>query len=160
MGRRRPRAHAPRALHRPRTSALPKTPGDDRAGVRTHEVQPWHRSLPTPRTIRRTLGMAANHRHPQPAEAPQAPDRGRWGLKGPRDRPVGPIRLTAAKTTTPVRARNPPRTPTLTDAGTFAKQPRRKAGVSNERAGSPHETTAFVLCARQRRERSDARSVR
>ena len=35
-----------------------ETPGDDRAGVRTHEVQPSHRSLPTPRTIRRTGRMA------------------------------------------------------------------------------------------------------
>ena len=43
--------------------------------------------------------------------------------------PVGPIRLTAVKTTTPLRARNPPRTPALTDARTFAKQPRQEAAA-------------------------------
>jgi len=36
---------------------------------------------------------------------------------------VGPIRLTAAKTTPAATARNPPRTPALTDPRTFAKQP-------------------------------------
>ena len=123
-------AHMRRVLSdRPRTRALPKTPGDDRAGVRTYEVQPRHRSLPTPRKIRRASRVAVNHRHPQPAEAPQPPDSDRRGLKGPRERPVGPIRLTAAKTTTPLRARNPPRTPALTDAGTFAKQPHSEAQV-------------------------------
>ena len=40
MGWRRLCAHATSALDRARTRALPKTPGDDRAGVRTHEVQP------------------------------------------------------------------------------------------------------------------------
>src|SRR5271154_3749308 len=124
MGRRRLRAHAPSALHRARSRALPETPGDDRAGVRTHEVQPPDRSLPTPRTIRGAVGMATDHRDPQPAEAAQPPASDRRGLKGPRERPVGSIRLTAAKTTTPLRARNPPRTPALTDARTFAKQPR------------------------------------
>ena len=53
MGRRRLCAHATSALHRARSRALSKTPGDDRAGVRTHEVQPWHRSLPTPWQSRR-----------------------------------------------------------------------------------------------------------
>jgi hypothetical protein len=75
--------------------------------------------------------MAAHHRHPQPAEAPQAPDSGRRGLRGARERPVGPIPSHLPKTTTPVRARNPPRTPALTDARTFAKQPRAIAVVSD-----------------------------
>src|SRR5271166_496361 len=81
--------------------------------------------------------MATDHRHSQPAEAPQPPDSGRRGLRGPRERPVGPIRLTAAKTTTPARARNPPRTPALTAGGTFAKQPRGDAGVRADAARSP-----------------------
>jgi hypothetical protein len=62
-----------------------------------------------------------------PARTLAQPDSDRRGLKGARERPVGPIRLTAAKTTTPLRARNPPRTPALTDAGMFAKQPPNQA---------------------------------
>jgi hypothetical protein len=82
MGRRRLRAHAASARDRPWRRALPKTQSDDRASVREHQVQPPDRPLPTPRKIRRTLRMAANHRHPQPPEAPQAPDSPRRGLKG------------------------------------------------------------------------------
>ena len=47
-------------------------------------------SLPTPRKIRRASRVAANHRDPQPLEAPQPPDRGRRALKGPREGPAGP----------------------------------------------------------------------
>ena len=36
-----------------RRRALPPTPGDDRAGLRRHQVQPRHRPLPTPRPSRR-----------------------------------------------------------------------------------------------------------
>ena len=53
--------------------------GDDRAGLRAHEVQPAMRPLPTPRQIGVSVGMAVDHRHPQPAEAPPPPDRGRPG---------------------------------------------------------------------------------
>ncbi len=53
------------------------------------------------------------------------------------ERPVGPIRLLAAKTTTPLRTRNPPRTPTLTDARTFAKQPPSNAGACAASADAP-----------------------
>jgi len=45
-----------------------QAPRHDRAGLRRHEVQPPLRPLPTPRQIRRPLGMAADHRHTQPAE--------------------------------------------------------------------------------------------
>ena len=59
--------HAPRARHRARRRALPPTPGDDRAGLR--------RRLKFNRGIDRfqrrgraacRVGMAADHRHPQP----------------------------------------------------------------------------------------------
>jgi len=74
---------ARRALHidardtrgRLRRRALPKTQGDGRAGVRADQAQPTNRQLPTTRQIRRTLGVAPDRRHPQPIEAPQAPDR-------------------------------------------------------------------------------------
>ena len=52
-----------------RRRALRQAPGDDRAGLRRHQVQPPHRPLLTPRPRRRTLGMAAHQRRPQPAQA-------------------------------------------------------------------------------------------
>jgi hypothetical protein len=119
--------HETSALHRARRRALQKTESHDRAGVRTHEVQPPHRPLPTPRKIRCASRVATYHRDPQPVEAPQAPDGGRRGLRGASARPIGPIRFTAAKTTTPVTARNPRRTPALSSGGGFAKQPRGNA---------------------------------
>ena len=75
VGRRRLRAHATSARDRAWRRALPKTQSDDRAGVRQHEIQPPDRPLPPPRKIRRAFGMAPDHRHPQPSEAPQAPNR-------------------------------------------------------------------------------------
>ena len=83
MGRRRLRTHATSARDRPRRRAVPKTQSDDRARVRQHEVQPADRPLPTPGKIGSTLRMAADHRHPQPLEAPQAPDSARRGLSDP-----------------------------------------------------------------------------
>jgi hypothetical protein len=44
--------HAPSARDRPRQAALRQTPGDNRAGVREHQVQPPDRPLPAPRQIR------------------------------------------------------------------------------------------------------------
>ncbi len=76
------RAHAASAPDRPWRRALPKTQSDDRASVREHEVQPADRPLSTPRKIRRTLRMATDHRHPQPTEAPQAPNSRYRVLKG------------------------------------------------------------------------------
>ena len=97
--------------------ALPKTPGNDRAGVRTYEVQPPHRSLPTPRKIRRASRVAANHRDPQPLEAPR-PTRSR--PQGPERAPGRPGRAPSVSSPPrpprPVSAGNPPRTPALTDA--------------------------------------------
>src|SRR5271167_3591773 len=77
-----------RALHidardtsaRLRWRALQTTKGDGRAGVRTDQAQPAHQSVSATRRIRRTLGVAADHRHPQPTEAPQAPDSRHSGL--------------------------------------------------------------------------------
>jgi hypothetical protein len=74
---------AQRARDRARARALPQTAGDDRAGVRPHEVQPADRPLLTPRQSRLPVGMAPDHRHPQPAEAPQPPDRGGGRLRAP-----------------------------------------------------------------------------
>ena len=61
--------------------ALPKTKGDGRAGVRADQAQPAHQPVSATRQIRRALRMAADHRHPQPTEASQAPDGRRSGLK-------------------------------------------------------------------------------
>ena len=47
-----------------------KTQGDGRAGVRTDQAQPAHQSVSATRRIRRPLGVAPDHRHPQPTEAP------------------------------------------------------------------------------------------
>src|SRR5918992_194747 len=90
LGRRPLRVHAPRARDRPRQTALPKTPGHNRARVREPQVQPPDRPLLTPRQIRLQVGMAANHRNTQPAQAPPQPKRARNDLKearrGPRRR--------------------------------------------------------------------------
>ena len=67
-----------------RRRAIHKTKGDGRAGVRTDQAQPADQSVSATRRLRRALRMAADHRHRQPAEAPQAPDGRRSGLK---DRP-------------------------------------------------------------------------
>src|SRR5271167_299281 len=85
MGRRALRVDARGTSERLRRRALPKTKGDGRAGVRTDQAQPAHQPVSATRQIRRTLGVAPDHRHPQPTEAPQAPDSRRSGLKdGPR----------------------------------------------------------------------------
>jgi hypothetical protein len=80
VGRRRLCAHATSARDRPWRRALPKTQSDDRAGVREHQVQPADRPLPPPRQICRALRMATDHRHPQPSQAPQAPNGRRSSL--------------------------------------------------------------------------------
>ena len=51
--------------------ALRQAPRHDRADLRPDEVQPPLRPLPTPRQSRLPLGMATDHRHPQPAQALQ-----------------------------------------------------------------------------------------
>src|SRR5215211_5343564 len=65
--------HAPPAGRRDRRRALPPTPGDDRAGVCRHQVQPPHRPLPAPRPLRRPFRVATDHRQRQPAQAPPPP---------------------------------------------------------------------------------------
>src|SRR5271167_3475602 len=50
----------------------------------------------TVRGTGRPLRVANDHRHPQPPEAPQAPNSRRGGLKGPR---TGPAALTTANAT-------------------------------------------------------------
>ena len=81
-----------RALYRKRQAMIEPVFGHTKFNRRIDRFQRRGQS-------RRTLGMAVNHRHPQSAEAPQPPDSDRRGLKGPRERPVGPIRLTPVKTT-------------------------------------------------------------
>src|SRR5665647_3445756 len=130
MGWRRLRAHASSASERLRTRALPKTPGDDRAGIRTNQVQPPDRSLPTPRTSGREVGMATNHRHPQPLEASQAPTRRGGGLKRPpndTDSPTWPTTTTPAGATDGATA---PPTPSRQRSTHFAKQPPTTASAS------------------------------
>jgi hypothetical protein len=80
------RVHAPTARNRARPGHLSKTTGDGRARVRTNEVQPAARSPLTPRASGVPLGMAPHRRHPQPAQAPQPPDRRHSGLTGPKHR--------------------------------------------------------------------------
>jgi hypothetical protein len=43
-----------------------QTPRHDRTGLRPHQIQPPLRPLPTPRKSGLPLGMATDHRHPQP----------------------------------------------------------------------------------------------
>ena len=58
------------------------------------------RSLPTPRQIRRALGMATDHRHPQPPQAPPAHHNTRGGLTGrPRALLAQPTRQGDGRTT-------------------------------------------------------------
>ncbi len=52
-----------------RRRALPKTQGDDRAGLGRHQVQPADRPLLTRRKIGGPLGMAIDHRNTQPPES-------------------------------------------------------------------------------------------
>src|SRR5215207_7987283 len=85
LGRRPLRVHAPGALNRPRQGALRQAAGDDRAGLRPHQVQPPHRPLLTPRHIGMPVGMAPDHRDPQPSQAPPPPNRRRPRLTAPRD---------------------------------------------------------------------------
>jgi transposase len=102
LGRRPLRLHAQRARNHPGQRALPKTPGDRRADVRQHEVQPPDRPLPTPRQIRLPLRMATHHRHPQP---PQAPHGARSRLRTTR-RPRPPFRRQPRLTAQPVDRRH------------------------------------------------------
>jgi transposase len=80
LGRRPLRLHALGAGHRARRRPLPPPPDDDRAGLRPHQVQPPDGPVPAPRQSRRTVGMAAHHRHPQSAQALPPHQRPRSGL--------------------------------------------------------------------------------
>ena len=90
VGRRALRLDAPTARHRVGTRALPQTPPDDRAGVRTDQIQPPNRSLPAKRAHRCALRVAISSDDPQPAQAPPTPDRRHRGLKRPQTRPESP----------------------------------------------------------------------
>jgi hypothetical protein len=69
LGRRALCVHAPRLGQRAGRRALRQAPGDDRAGLRRHQVQPPHRPLLTPRPSGHAVGMASHECRPQPAQA-------------------------------------------------------------------------------------------
>jgi hypothetical protein len=71
-------AHLARDRDRRRPLRAPQC--DDRARLRAHEVQPRHRPFPATRESCRPLGMATDHRDPQPPEAPQLPAQGHLRL--------------------------------------------------------------------------------
>lgn len=124
MERRCLRAHATSAPNRPWRGALRETKGDDRARVREHEVQPAHRPLPTPGKIRRTLRMETDHRHPQPAQAPQTPNSRRRGLTEPQPANPGEPPTPAGSAITPTSV------VTTTHCTPFTQQPRRQAAAA------------------------------
>ena len=85
--------------------------------IRTDQAQPAHQSVPATRQIRRTLGVAADHRHPQPTEAPQAPDSPRSRLKDSPRRPPGcGAAIYSPTNTRPQAGHSPPPTPPATAA--------------------------------------------
>ena len=90
LGRRPLRRDARAAGQRARRRALPQTPADDRAGVRANEVQPRPRQIQTPRPRRGPHRMAADHRHPQPPQAPPPHHRGRLKPRRPADATAPP----------------------------------------------------------------------
>jgi hypothetical protein len=87
-----------------------QTPGHDRAGLRQRQVQPPARPLLTPRQSRLPVRMAPHHRHPQPAQAPHAPDRGGGRLTAPRcrARPSPTLRSIDAEPAQSQLAQRPP----------------------------------------------------
>ena len=88
LARRALRLHAPRLSDRARRRALRPAPDHDRAGLRPHEVQPPLRPLLTPRQIGLPVGVAADHCHPQLAQALQAHQRPDHRLIGRPQRPA------------------------------------------------------------------------
>src|ERR1039458_5330117 len=133
------RGDAPGAGERLRRPALPATKGDGRAGVRTDQAQPAHQPVPATRTIRRTLGMAADYRHAQPLEAPQAPLGRPGGLKPPyaagAPAQACSVRPRRAAPSTPLRTQTPPAS-ALSDTHD-EKEPRGAISVRQTRQ-SPH----------------------
>jgi hypothetical protein len=66
------RLHAKSDRHRARWRSLLTKTVHGRAGLRPDQVEPTDRALQTTRPGGRTLGMAPDHRHSQPSEAPPA----------------------------------------------------------------------------------------
>jgi hypothetical protein len=69
------RLHACSACRRRRQGALRATRAVGRADVRADQAQPRVPAIPATRPSRRSLGMATDHRHPQPPKAPPTLDR-------------------------------------------------------------------------------------
>ena len=126
----------------PGRRALRQAPRHDRADLRPDEVQPPLRSLPTPRQSRLPLGMATDHRHPQPAQALAPPQRADAGLRA-RPAAGGRFRGSASLPTAATARRG---------ANTFTQQPPREANWLTTRARAH-------LFRRELRPRPDRRSA-
>ena len=74
------RVHARGAGQPGRQHALSPARAIGRADLRADQAQPRLSTVPTTRPSRRPVGMAADHRHPQPPQAPPALDRTRHRL--------------------------------------------------------------------------------
>src|SRR6266487_1852431 len=102
-----------------RAGALPPTPTDRRTGLRAHEMHSPHRPLPPPRPRLLPGRMAADRRHPQPAQTlARRPPSGNKGDPGTARR------LTRPTPTAPTRSEHP--ADPSTSARTIEK-PRSKA---------------------------------
>lgn len=95
------------ARHRPRSRYLSKTPGDDRAGVRTNEVSRRIDSFRRPRPRRCALRMAPDHSDSQSPKAPQAPNSPRRRLE-PQQHPRPSALSTLSNTAPPVGGNSTP----------------------------------------------------
>ena len=112
------RVDAQSAFDRARRAALPKTLTDGRADVRTHQAQPRDEQVSPTRKVGRAHGMAPDHGHSQSDEAPQPHAGGRNNVnRGPK----GPA--PSSKST---------RSPSLTPAGGFPRQPPSNPGVCHD----------------------------
>ena len=122
LGHRPLRVHARGPGQPRRQPALSPPRAIDRADLRADQAQPRLPAVPTTRPSRRPVGVAADHRHPQPPQAPPALDRTRHRL-------------------TPGRVPAPPRSSPAPAAHrqTFARQPRGEA-----LADSRHRTSGIV----------------
>ena len=164
-----------RTRWRLRRRALPKTQGDGRAGVRSNQAQPAHQPVSAARQIRRTLRMAADHRHAQPTEAPQAPPGRPGGLKGPARQRRSTWRAEAGLSETRAHATGtgPPPPATLSDThnnkdlraqpvgsrSLRRRQRKHVVGTPRSLRQPPPTATTATLTRSHSRDRGPARAV-
>src|SRR4051794_9499769 len=67
--------------------------GDGGTGLRPDQTQPPRRPLPTPRTLRRQIRLAAADGHPQPPQTPPTPSRHRLTPRAQRRAELPPPRI-------------------------------------------------------------------